>query len=105
HQQCLDRVDVVPTHTVEFVLDQVEQTAVETLHAGYCFQIKGLQARAGTFRIKRLSRIRFDRHSVPHCVCLCDFSHLMRPNYGCPTKITLSDTLKTILLESNENLA
>jgi hypothetical protein len=36
---------------------------------------------------------------------LCDFSHLMGPNYGHPTKISLSRTLKTMLLESNENLA
>ena len=29
HQQGLDRVDVVPPHAVELVLDQVEQTAVQ----------------------------------------------------------------------------
>src|SRR5690606_24683661 len=36
---------------------------------------------------------------------LCDFSHLVGPNYGARTKIALSDVIKHILLENNENLA
>src|SRR5690606_27014028 len=66
--------------------------------------VKGLQTFAA-FWNDVLCGVRLDCHLCLTVFSACDFSHLMRPNYGPRTKITLSGTLKTILLETNGNLA
>ena len=84
HQQRLDRVDVVPAHAVELVLDQVEQAAVEPLDAADGFEIERLQRYlrlSGTTASAALDLIAI----FASLFCrLRDCSRLMGPNYGAP---------------------
>src|SRR5690606_648365 len=104
HQESLNGVDVVPTHAVELVLDQIKQAPVQTLNPGNRLEITRLQA-LGTVRNDGLGCVGFDRHLCLTVCCVCDFSDVMGPSYCARTKLSLSGVIKSILLESNENVA